>query len=188
MIWETQASQGNQFDAPTDSGAIPAADDEEFRPDVSALAGRFSGGELEMIQEMVGGLEARLEFGREDFDGWMQLGRSYGVLGDSDKAANAYREAITVRPDAIMPRVQLADLLLRSIGSGQSITGEIVELSENILRLDGSNPDGLFIAGLAAASEGSTNLARERWTRLLDILPPGDSARDAVTRRLAELP
>ena len=184
----TQASQSNQFDAPTYSGAIPTADDEEFRPDVSALAGRFSGGELEMIQEMVGGLEARLEFGREDFDGWMQLGRSYGVLGDSDKAANAYREAITVRPDAIMPRVQLADLLLRSIGSGQSITGEIVELSENILRLDGSNPDGLFIAGLAAASEGSTNLARERWTRLLDILPPGDSARGAVTRRLAELP
>ena len=168
--------------------AVPEADYEDFRPDVSALAGRFSGDELAMIQEMVGGLEARLEFGPEDFEGWMQLGRSYGVLGDSGKAANAYREAIAVRPEAVGPRVQLADLLLRTISSADAITGEIIDLSAEILRLDGTNPDGLFIAGLAAASAGDVTLARSHWTRLLDVLPPGDSARAAVTERLAELP
>ena len=167
---------------------VPEADEEDFRPDVSNLAGRFSGGELEMIQEMVGGLEARMEFGEENYDGWMQLARSYGVLGDSEKAANAYRRAIELQPDTITARVQLADMLLRNIGSADAITGEIVDLSKEILALDGSNPDGLFISGLAAASAGNTTLARERWTRLMNILPPGDSARDAVARRLAELP
>lgn len=167
---------------------IPEADEEDFRPDVSGIAGRFSRPELEMIQEMVGGLEAKLEFGPEDYDGWMQLGRSYGVLGNTEKAANAYRQAIALRPDTVLPHVQLADLLLRSIGSADAITDEIVDLSDRILTLDANNPDGLFISGLAAASAGNVDLARARWTRLMEILPPGDSARDAVSRRLAELP
>lgn len=169
-------------------GAVPPADDEDFRPDVSGIAERFSRPELEMIQEMVGGLEARLEFGPEDFDGWMQLGRSYGVLGDTKKAANAYRKAIALRPDAVLPHVQLADLLLRSIGSADAITDEIVDLSARILVLDSDNPDGLFISGLAAASVGDAAVARRHWMRLMNILPPGDSARDAVSKRLAELP
>ena len=175
-------------DTVDDESVVPEADEDDYRPDVSALAGRFSRDQLEMIQEMVGGLEARMEFSEETYDGWMQLARSYGVLGDTEKAANAYRRAIALEPDTIMARVQLADLLLREIGSADAITGEIVDLSTEILALDDSNPDGLFISGLAAASAGNTVLARERWTRLLDILPPGDTARDAVARRLAELP
>jgi len=173
---------------PLERTSVPEADEEDFRPDVSALAGRFSRNQLEVIQEMVGGLEARMEFGEETFEGWMQLARSYGVLGDTDKSADAYRRAIELKPDAIMPRVQLADLLLRKIGAADTISGEIVDLSTEILALDASNPDGLFISGLAAASTGDVGLARELWTRLLNILPPGDSARDAVSQRLAELP
>ena len=174
--------------APTENTAIPQADEDDFRPDVSALAGRFSGDELAMIQEMVGGLEARLEFGPEDFDGWMQLGRSYGVLGASEKSANAYRQAAGLREDAIEPRVLLADLLLRAVEPNEPIPGEVSNLSEEILLLDSSNPDGLFIAGLSAASAGDLGVARERWTRLLDSLPAGDSARSAVLQRLEELP
>jgi len=167
---------------------IPQADEDDFRPDVSGLAGRFSNEQLTMIQEMVGGLEARMEFGEADFEGWMQLGRSYAVLGDLDKAANAFREASAMRADAVMPRVQLADTLLKRVGPSDPIPDEVITLSGEILELDGNNPDGLFIAGLAAASQGDTSEARSKWTRLLDILPPGDSAREAVARRLAELP
>lgn len=170
------------------TATAPAADDEDFRPDVSALEGRFSGDEMAMIQEMVGGLEARLEFGEEDFDGWVQLGRSYGVLGNTGKSADAYRRANEIKPDAILPRVQLADLLLRQTSSAEPVPAEVVELSTEILAVDGNNPDGLFISGLAAASLGDFETARLRWTKLMTVLPPGDSARDAVSRRLSELP
>lgn len=173
--------------AATESAAAPPADEEDFRPDVSALEGRFSGDEMAMIQEMVGGLEARLEFGEEDYDGWVQLGRSYGVLGNAEKSADAYRRANEIRPDAILSRVQLADLLLRQAGD-QTVPMEVIELSQEILDVDADNPDGLFISGLAAASLGDFDLARQRWTKLMTVLPPGDSARDAVSRRLSELP
>lgn len=169
------------------AATAPQADEDDFRPDVSALEGRFSGDEMSMIQEMVGGLEARLEFGEEDYDGWVQLGRSYGVLGNTEKSAEAYRRAVEIRPDAILPRVQLADLLLREAGES-SVPMEVVDLSKEILAVDADNPDGLFIAGLAAASMGDFGTARERWMKLMNILPPGDSARDAVSQRLNELP
>lgn len=174
--------------AQRERATAPAADEEDYRPDVSALEGRFSGDEMAMIQEMVGGLEARLEFGEEDYEGWVQLGRSYGVLGNTEKAADAYRRAAEIKPDAILPRVQLADLLLKQTSSAQQIPVEVFELSNEILAVDSDNPDGLFIAGLAAASLGDFEMARQRWTKLMTVLPPGDSARDAVSRRLSELP
>jgi cytochrome c-type biogenesis protein CcmH len=172
----------------TTSRVVPQADEDDYRPDVSGLAGQFSNEQLTMIQEMVGGLEARMEFGEPDFEGWMQLGRSYTVLGNTAKAINAFRAAADMRPDAVLPRVQLADTLLREVGPTETIPEEVVTLSAEILALDSNNPDGLFISGLAAASTGNVETARQRWQLLLQILPPGDSARAAVERRLAELP
>jgi len=185
---ETSVAAASIVEEQENGAVVPEADEDDFRPDVSGIAGRFSRTELEMIQEMVGGLEARLEFGPEDFDGWMQLGRSYGVLGNATKAANAYRQAIAMRPKMASPYVQLADLLLQSVGPTDTIPDEIADLSTKILAIDRNNPDGLFIAGLAAASRGNNDRARSLWLRLIDILPASDSARDAVTKRLAELP
>jgi len=182
------ASESEPAPMAASSGQVPEADEEDFRPDVSGLAGQFSAEQLTMIQEMVGGLEARMEFSEPDFEGWMQLGRSYTVLGNMEKAANAFREASGMRDDAVLPRVQLADTLLRTIGPSDPIPDEVITLSSEILDLDAENPDGLFISGLAAASQGDIETARQRWQKLLTILPPGDSARLAVERRLSELP
>lgn len=170
------------------TAAAPEADEDDFRPDVSALADRFSGDEMTMIQEMVGGLEARLEFEPDDFLGWMQLGRSYGVLGNTEKSANAYREASALDEGAIEPRAKLAETLVRAVKPGTPIPSEVNELTDEILALDQNNPDGLFISGLVAADAGQFDLARNRWTILLGLLPPGDTAYENVSRRLADLP
>lgn len=167
---------------------VPEADEDDFRPDVSALADRFSGGEMTMIQEMVGGLEARLEFEPDDFEGWMQLARSYSVLGNTEKSAGAYRKASALNTDAIEPRAKLAETLVRAVEPGAPIPNEVNELTNEILALDQNNPDGLFISGLAAADAGQFDLARDRWTALLGLLPPGDTAYESVSRRLAALP
>ncbi|MEQ8734138.1 MAG: c-type cytochrome biogenesis protein CcmI [Rhodospirillaceae bacterium] len=166
---------------------VPAADEDDFRPDVSQLAGRFSGDELTMIQEMVGGLEARLEFEPDDFDGWMQLGRSYTVLGNTEKAANAFRAASAQRADSLQARVQLANALLQPAAQQDGLSAELDAVVAEILTLDAKNADGLFISGLLAANTGNTAEARQRWEQLLQILPAGDPARDAVQARLADL-
>ncbi len=140
-----------------------------------------------MIQEMVGGLEARLEFEPDDFDGWMQLGRSYTVLGNTEKAANAFRAASAQRADSLQARVQLANALLQPAAQQDGLSAELDAVVAEILTLDAKNADGLFISGLLAANTGNTAEARQRWEQLLQILPAGDPARDAVQARLADL-
>jgi cytochrome c-type biogenesis protein CcmH/NrfG len=168
--------------------AIPQADEENFLPDVSSLSKKFSSPQLSMIQEMVGGLEAKLEFEPENFDGWMQLAKSYTVLGNSKKVEIAYRGAALANLQAIEPRVQLADLLLRSVDINSKIPKEVSRLGQEILLLDNRNPDGLFISGLVAENSDDYKNARRYWTQLINILGPKHPSSKPVQERLAKLP
>lgn len=72
-------------------------------------AGRFTPEQSAMVTSMVERLAARLSSNPDDFDGWMQLGRSYLVLGDPAKAAEAYTRAIALRPDNASAKAGLAE-------------------------------------------------------------------------------
>jgi cytochrome c-type biogenesis protein CcmH len=51
-----------------------------------------------MIDSMVSGLAARLQVAPDDPDGWLKLAPAYGVLGERDKAVEAYERAARLRP------------------------------------------------------------------------------------------
>lgn len=48
-----------------------------------------------MIRSMVDGLEQKLATNPDDLDGWLRLIRARAVLGDTDKAREAYEKALT---------------------------------------------------------------------------------------------
>src|SRR5213078_5280699 len=52
-----------------------------------------------MILAMVGNLAAKLEQQPDDVEGWARLGRSYVVLGEPQKARDAYAHALKLKPD-----------------------------------------------------------------------------------------
>ncbi len=62
-----------------------------------------------MINAMVARLAARLEQQPDDADGWARLGRSYLVLGQPEKARDAYARAVKLRPDDAALKQALAD-------------------------------------------------------------------------------
>jgi cytochrome c-type biogenesis protein CcmH len=53
---------------------------------------------LAMIRSMVGRLAERLKTEPNDLDGWLRLGRAYGVLGQRDDAIDAYQHADKLVP------------------------------------------------------------------------------------------
>lgn len=65
----------------------PSAEDVEAAGEMTAEE------RAEFIQSMVDRLASRLEEESDDLDGWLQLARAYGVLGQPDKALAAYRAA-----------------------------------------------------------------------------------------------
>ena len=58
-----------------------------------------SGKPLPSPEAMVASLAAKLQEHPEDPDGWARLGRSYMVLGQPDKAVDAYERAVKLKPD-----------------------------------------------------------------------------------------
>lgn len=81
--------------------AIAAVVPEPSPPAHNEVAGPMdgaSGVDQESIRSMVEGLSVRLETDPDDLDGWLMLGRSYGVLEDWDSAVEAYERALALAP------------------------------------------------------------------------------------------
>jgi cytochrome c-type biogenesis protein CcmH len=169
--------------------AVPPSDPDDITaPDVSALKGRFSGENLEMIQAMVGSLAGRLANEPGDYDGWMMLGRSYTVLQNMAGAKEAFAKAIDLHPDAIEPKQQYLAVLWREAGpDGAAQTPEMAKVAEDILRLAPDNAEALMIRGQAQANSGDAAAARRTWTAAAAAVPPGSPLGAEIARRLSAL-
>jgi cytochrome c-type biogenesis protein CcmH len=64
----------------------------------------------EMIRGMVDRLAERLKTDSSDFEGWLRLVRAYAVMGDRDKARDAFLSARNTIGDDAEKRKRLDDL------------------------------------------------------------------------------
>jgi cytochrome c-type biogenesis protein CcmH len=141
----------------------------------------------EMVRGMVAGLAARLERQPEDLEGWRMLGRSWGVLGEPEKAADAYAEVARRAPDALEAQVDYAGALLALDAVDAPPSPELVAQLQKVLALDQDNPEALFHLGRAAASRGDSTGAVRHWQRLLAQLPASSPERAALENLLERL-
>lgn len=139
-----------------------------------------------MIQGMVAGLAERLADEPDDYDGWMRLGRAYGVMGNSAGAVDAYANAVRLRPQDTQTRLQFAIAVQEDAPDGP-LTERAIQAFTELAKVDPDNPDALFMLGRADAEAGRADAALERWTRLLTILPPGSPAHQSVTSQVEQL-
>lgn len=136
------------------------------------------------IEEMVSGLERRLQAAPNDAEGWQMLGRSYVVLGRYEDAVGAYARARDLSGDTdIASLTGYAEALAMA---NEGIIGEeSARLFEQALALAPDDKKALWYGGLSAFERGRAGLARERWQRLLEQEPPPAMAR--VLREQIEL-
>ena len=66
--------------------------------DIAAVESLSDGDQQELIRSMVDGLAARLQENPNDLAGWLQLIRSYSVLGDKEKALEALKSGLETFP------------------------------------------------------------------------------------------
>ncbi len=137
----------------------------------------------EQIRAMVEGLQARLATDTpDDLEGWLMLARSLQVLGELPQAADAWQRAVTLSPDDPDILVGYGVALMRAGDESAPMSLEVRATMENALRLDADNPDALWFAGIGAMQNGDNAVARQRWERLLELLPP-DSEQYAIVRQ-----
>ncbi len=139
------------------------------------------------IQGMVASLAARLEKTPNDGPGWAMLGRSLRVMGEKDRAIDAYRRAAALIPGDVQLRLEYAQLLLADLPDGAPLPAEFMGVIREIIAVDPNNPQGLFFQGLFAAQNGDTDQARSRWTKLLSVLPDGSEEQMNIRRQIEAL-
>ena len=143
-----------------------------------------------MIRGMVANLAAKQAADPSGLDGWLRLGRAYAVLHETDKAVDAFNQAMKLRPDDVSIPAQAVRTLLTDHPPADAIPPAVIGLLKRVEALDHEQPFMLWFLGLAAAQDAHPDDARRYWGRLLTKLPPGSddargiqSAVDALPKR-----
>lgn len=132
----------NEHIARNGGTAVASAAEPEARPaaeppalggpteqDVAAAQTMSTGDRQQMIRTMVESLDAKLTADPDNFEGWMRLVRSYAVLNDKDRAADALKRGLAAFPASGDQGRQLL-ALAREFGiatEGSSATEGLVE-------------------------------------------------------------
>ncbi len=149
---------------------------------------------LDSPEAMVGRLARRLERQPEDLDGWLLLGKSYGVIGQHELSARAYQRADSLaggrNAEALMG---LAEALI--VSERSDLDGRAGRLFEQAMEVDPTSVKAVFYSAFAARARNELPLARERFNTLLRANPPAQVVSiieeqiqeiDAMSRMLAE--
>ena len=128
---------------------------------------------MHSVEEMVTGLEARLQTQPDDGEGWRMLGRSYLVMNKYLDAANAYGNARKILGDDPQLLADYSEALILS--NNNVLTSDAVELVNLSLENNPDEPKALWIAGYANFEQGNIPETLSYWERLLKILPPGSN-------------
>jgi cytochrome c-type biogenesis protein CcmH len=143
--------------------------------------------QAEMIKSMIASLTAKLEQNPADGKGWNMLGRSLKVMGQTEKAAAAYRKAVALLPGDVAVRMELAGLLLDEVPQGMALPAELVRLMREVAAIDPRNVDALYFLGIAAAQAGEKDKAIDLWRRAAALLPDGSDDKADILKQIETL-
>jgi cytochrome c-type biogenesis protein CcmH len=155
--------------------------------DVEAAGAMSEGDRSAMIRSMVAQLAARLENEPDDAEGWMRLGRAYGVLNEPARARDAWAKAAARRPGDVTVQVAYLEALVNAEAQNATMPAEIGALAERILTLDPDQPSALWYAGMAKRMAGDKAGARALWTRLLGGIDPANPQHAELKRHIEAL-
>ena len=128
------------------------------------------------IEAMVERLAERLKTDSANVEGWMLLARSYGAFGRFKESADAYSNAVKLRPADAQLLADYADAL--GMASGRRLEGEPEKLIARALEIDPRNLKALALAGTVAFERKNYPAAAGYWERMLPLVPPdSDDAR-----------
>ncbi len=157
---------GATASAPHPPGAAPG------QPDPSLVEGMSADERSEFIASMVARLAERLAEAPDDYEGWMRLGRAYGVLGKADESAEAYGRAAALHPDDSAPLLARARGLMGAAGEGSPTPAQAIADFRRVLDLAPEHGEALWVVGLAESRAGRPHAAIALWERLLAKIDP----------------
>jgi cytochrome c-type biogenesis protein CcmH len=120
------------------------------------------------VEEMMAQLKTRLKDNPDDVKGWTIFARSSMSLEQYDDAVTAYQRVNELQPNDPVILVQYADAI--AMRAGGVLKGKPVQLLNQALALNPDQPQGLWLAGMAAERRGEFEAALKYWQHLMPLL------------------
>lgn len=137
------------------------------------------------MDEMIAGLQQRLEQNPADLEGWMLLARTLRSTGKYAEAADAMEQAHTLAPDNPVVMADLAEAWVYETPDGR-VPESSVALLERALNIDPNVQKGLWLMGIASMQQGDDAFAISYWESLLQQLEPGSNVHTMVSTQVQE--
>ena len=182
-IADTAKAAGLSVPAPPAAQTSPGPSSD----DVAAAAQLTPEQRNEMIRGMVDRLAARLKETPDDLQGWLRLGRAYEVLKEPERAADAYAQAATLKPEDPAILARELDALMADRPPTEPMPATALAVLKRLQTLDANDPSALWYLGLAAAQAHEIDEAKAYWQRLLTVLPADSDEHKMVLDALAAL-
>lgn len=120
------------------------------------------------INSLLRSLENRLLEAPDDIQGWTIAARTYQQLGRYPESIRAYRRLVELddqNPDYFAGLADVSALHAEGL-----LAGAPASYVEKALSLNPQHPQAMWLAGLAAAQGGESQLALDYWHRLMPLL------------------
>jgi len=137
------------------------------------------------INEMLSGLQQRLEQNPEDLEGWMLLSRTMKASQKFAEAAEALERAHALAPQDPFVMVELAEAWIYETPDGQ-VPESAIAMLERALGINPNLQKGLWLMGVASMQQGDDPFAISYWQTLLEQLEPGSNPYNMVTAQINE--
>lgn len=137
------------------------------------------------MDDMLAGLQQRLEQNPEDLDGWMLLARTLKASQQFAEAANALEQAHALAPENPVVMVELAEAWIYETPDGH-VPESSVAMLERALGINPNIQKGLWLMGIASMQQGDDPFAISYWQTLLAQLEPGSDIHNMVATQINE--
>jgi cytochrome c-type biogenesis protein CcmH len=142
------------------------------------------GGQAPSLEEMIAMLAIKLEEQPNNPKGWYMLARSYMALNRYSEAVQAYQRLHELTGDQPEILVSYADALAM-VHNGK-LAGKPLELINRALALNPAQPQGLWLAGMAASQQGDYASAVAHWHQLAPLLKDDPDSLTEINQLIAQ--
>ena len=155
--------------------------------DVSAASTQVAAGAPEQapsVNEVIAGLEKKLQENPDDAESWRMLGWSYFEIGKFAESATAMKRATTLDPKNPEYWSMLGEALVMA-SDGQQVPGDAADAFNKALALDKTDPRSRYFLAVQKDISGDHQGAINDWFALLEDTP-ADAPYAADIRRVIE--
>lgn len=117
-------------------------------------------------------LQQRVTASPADASAWIKLGKEHQQQGRYAEASDAFRHAMALKDDAAGDELRMAYAETAILADPAALAADAGEIVEEMLQRHPEDPRALWFGGMVAVARSEPALARERWSRLLELSPP----------------